>query len=85
MHRISCGMPIAVRRSTSLTLDRRLLDEARELGVNVSRAAEDGVSRAVRAARARRWQEENAAAIEDYNAFIEAHGVPLAEFRKFRV
>jgi antitoxin CcdA len=78
-------MPTAARRSTSLTLDRRLLDEARELGVNVSRAAEDGVSRAVRAARARRWQEENAAAIADYNAFIEAHGVPLADFRKFRV
>ena len=39
-------MGMAARRSTSLTLDRRLLDEARELGVNVSRAAEDGVSRA---------------------------------------
>ena len=51
--------------------------------MNVSRAAEEGVSRAVRAARARRWQEENAAAIEDYNGFIDVHGVPLAEFRKF--
>ena len=78
-------MAITLRRSTSLTLNRRLLDEARELGVNVSRAAEDGVTRAVAAARARRWQEENAAAIADYNAFIDAHGVPLAEFRKFRV
>ena len=77
-------MPTApLRRSTSLTLDRRLLDEARELGVNVSRAAEDGVALAVRAARARRWQEENAAAIDDYNRFIDAVGVPLAEFRKF--
>ena len=73
----------ATRRSTSLTLDRRLLDEARELGVNVSRAAEEGLSRAVRAARGRRWQEENAAAMEDYNSFIDTHGVPLSEFRKF--
>ena len=76
-------MPTAARRSTSLTLNRRLLDEARELGVNLSRAAEDGLSRAVRAARARRWQEENAAGMEDYNRFIDAKGVPLAEFRKF--
>jgi antitoxin CcdA len=73
----------ASRRSTSLTLDRRLLNEARELGVNVSRAAEDGVALAIRAARARRWREENAAAIDDYNRFIDEHGVPLSEFRKF--
>ena len=33
--------------------------------------------------RARRWQEENAAAMEDYRRFIEAGGVPLSEFRKF--
>lgn len=76
-------MSAAARRSTSLTLDRRLLDEARELGVNVSRAAEEGVSQAVRAARAQRWQQENAAALDEYNAFIDANGVPLAEFRKF--
>lgn len=77
-------MPTAPsRRSTSLTLDRRLLDEARELGVNISRAAEDGVALAIRAARARQWQEENAAAMDDYNRFIDSHGIPLSEFRKF--
>jgi post-segregation antitoxin (ccd killing protein) len=38
---------------------------------------------AIRAARARRWREENAAAIDDYNRFVDAHGVPLSEFRKF--
>jgi antitoxin CcdA len=41
------------------------------------------VARAVHAARARRWREENAAAMDAYNRFIDAHGVPLAEFRKF--
>lgn len=71
------------RRSTSITLDSQLLDEARLLGVNVSRAAEEGVARAIQAERARRWREENASAIEGYNRFIEAHGVPLSEFRKF--
>ena len=38
---------------------------------------------AIRAARARRWREENAAAIDDYNRFIDAHGVPLSDLRKF--
>jgi antitoxin CcdA len=76
-------MPNTQRKSTSLTLDRRLLDEARELGVNVSRAAEEGVAAAVRTARARAWQQEHAAAVAAYNAFIDADGVPLAGYRKF--
>ena len=75
--------PAAVRRSTSLTLDRALLDEARLLGVNVSRAAEAGVHEAVRVARTAAWRRENAEAIAEYNAWVEAHGVPLAEHRKF--
>lgn len=76
-------MPAAPRRSTSLTLDRRLLDEAHALGLNVSRAAEQGVAQAIGAERARRWQAENAEAIAAYNRIIEAEGVPLAAFRKF--
>ncbi len=76
-------MPGAARRSTSLTLDRGLLEEARSLGVNVSRAAEHGLAQAVAEARRLRWQAENAGEIADYNRFIEAAGVPLAEFRKF--
>lgn len=76
-------MSVPSRRSTSLTLSRSLLDEARELGVNVSRAAEAGVAAAVRAERVRRWHEENAGAIADYNRLIDAQGVPLSRFRKF--
>jgi len=76
-------MPTAARRSTSLTLDRRLLDEARALGVNISRAAETGLAEAIRAARTRAWQAEHEGAIAAYNARIAAEGLPLAGFRKF--
>jgi len=71
------------RQSTSVTLDRGLLDEARALGINLPRAAEAGLSAMIRAERERRWRQENDAAIADYNAFIEREGVPLADFRKF--
>jgi antitoxin CcdA len=71
------------RKSTSMTLDGAVLEEARQLGINVSQAAESGVVAAIRAERARIWKEENAGAIDDYNAFIEANGIPLAQFRKF--
>jgi antitoxin CcdA len=71
------------RRATSMTLDAALLDEARALGVNLSRAAEEGLLAAVKAERKRRWAEENAGFIRDYNQWIAENGVPLAEFRKF--
>lgn len=73
----------ATRRATSMTLDATLLDEARALGVNISRAAEEGIRLQVRAERARRWKEDNAQAIVDYNRWIEENGVPLSQFRKF--
>ncbi len=70
-------MSVTPPRSTSLSPNRRLLE------VNISPAAETGLAAAVRAARARRWQQDHAAAIADYNAFIDAQGIPFGAFRKF--
>jgi antitoxin CcdA len=33
--------------------------------------------------RAACWLRENAEAIRSYNAYVEAHGLPLARFRQF--
>ncbi|MCF1710508.1 type II toxin-antitoxin system CcdA family antitoxin [Tabrizicola sp. J26] len=71
------------RRSTSMTLDAALLDEARALGVNISRAAETGLQAAVKQARREAWQRENAEAIASYNDYIETHGLPLSKYRQF--
>lgn len=71
------------RKAANITLDEDLLTEARDLGVNVSRAAETGVSDAVRKARAKQWLEENRAALEGYNEWIEKNGLPLEKYRQF--
>ncbi|KAA9009226.1 type II toxin-antitoxin system CcdA family antitoxin [Histidinibacterium aquaticum] len=76
---------MAHRKSTSLTLDRDLLDEARALGVNISRSAEEGVAAAVKAERQRRWKDENREAMESMNRWVEENGVPFNEYRKFGV
>lgn len=76
-------MPANARRTTSMTLDREILDEARALDLNVSRAAEAGIAAAVKAEKERRWREENAEAIRAYNEYIEKNGIPLAKHRKF--
>ena len=76
-------MPDATRRSTSMTLDRQVLEDARMLGVNISRAGEKGIREAIAERRRSDRLAENAEAITEYNAYIEQNGVPLAEYRKF--
>ena len=71
----------ATRRATSLTLDAKLLDEAKTLGLNLSRAAEEGLLAAIKAERKRKWTEENAEAIAEYNAWIEENGIPTPDIR----
>lgn len=69
------------RRATSMTLDAALLDEARALGLNISRAAEEGIRAQVRAERSRRWKEDNATDIAAYNKWIEENGIPNQSIR----
>ena len=76
-------MGAQLRKATNLSLDNELLLEARALGVNVSRAAEEGLRAAVRIARADAWRAENAEALASSNAWVEANGLPLAAFRQF--
>ena len=73
----------AARRATNLHLETDLVDEARSLGVNLSRAAEAGLRRAVAEEKARRWREENREAMLSCNAWVEEHGLPLAKDRMF--
>ena len=71
------------RKPTNLSIDNALLQEARALNINLSRAAEDGVKAAVREARADRWRLENAKAIESSNEYVEKNGLPLDKLRLF--
>lgn len=76
-------MGAQTRKATNLSLDAELIRDARALGVNVSRAAEEGLRAAVSAARAKAWRTENAKALASANDWVEANGLPLAAFRQF--
>lgn len=76
-------MPSASRKPTNLAIDSERLTQAHELDINLSRAAEDGIAKAVKAERGRRWLEENAEAIKAHNEYIEKYGLPLEEYRTF--
>lgn len=71
------------KRPTNVSLSETLVKEARELGINVSKASEDGLAAAVKAEKGKRWKDENAEAIRNYNEWIEQNGVPLARYRRF--
>lgn len=59
----------------NISVDAGLLKVAKEIGVNVSKVAEDALRKATEPERIRRWQEENKDVIESYNAYIERNGI----------
>lgn len=71
------------RRPTNVSLPAELIGDAKALNVNISQACEKGLAEAVAKTRAERWIEENRAAIESSNAYVEKHGLPLARYRQF--
>jgi antitoxin CcdA len=71
------------KRATNLTLSVTLVEEARSLNVNLSRAAEDGIARAIASAKDAQWVERNKGAMEDYNRFVGEQGLILEDGRLF--
>ena len=71
------------RAATSVSLDKALVAEAAELGVDVSAACEAGLAAETREARKRKWQEDNREAIDSWNDWVATHGLPLAKYRQF--
>lgn len=60
-----------------------MVAEARALGINISQASSQGLESAVAQARAERWLEENKAALEAWNKFVDEHDLPLRALRQF--
>ena len=83
MNQVTKRKDDGAKRATNVSLSEALVSEARGLGINVSRACEDGLETEVRRERTKWWHEDNAAGFKAWNAYLERHGVPLARFRKF--
>lgn len=74
---------VTARKATNLSLDVDLVADARELGINLSRACEEGLRKEIAAERGRRWQEENKDAIAAWNVWAENNELPLDKYRQF--
>ncbi|MDZ7872359.1 MAG: type II toxin-antitoxin system CcdA family antitoxin [Rhizobium sp.] len=76
-------MSIHARKPHDITVSETLVAEAEALGLDITGAAEQGIARAIKAEKERRWKIENAEAIQASNDYVAKHGLPLAKYRMF--
>jgi antitoxin CcdA len=73
----------SAKRAVNLSLNAKVLERARELGINLSATVDALLADEVHKRYWERWNLENKEAIEHYNARIEREGLPLARYRSF--
>jgi antitoxin CcdA len=73
----------APKKPTNLSLNSKVLEKARELGMNVSQTVDTLLAAEVRRCYWQKWNEENKDAVAEYNARIASEGLPLAKYRTF--
>ncbi len=73
----------APKRPINLSLNSKVLDMAREMGLNISQTVDALLTEEVLRQYWQRWGEDNAEAIAHYNARIEREGLFSDRYRSF--
>ncbi|MCX7094668.1 MAG: type II toxin-antitoxin system CcdA family antitoxin [Methylobacter sp.] len=73
----------ASKKSTNLSINSDLLQQAKDHHINLSKVLEQGLVEMLLEEKRREWREENREAIETYNRRIETDGVFSDGLRKF--
>lgn len=73
----------APKKATNLSLNSKVLEVARELGMNVSQTVDALLAKEVERRYWEGWNERNKEAIEAYNTRIRRDGVWGAKYRTF--
>lgn len=63
------------KKPTNLSINSDLLQQAKELKINLSQPLEERLVEVIRETRRRQWLAENPAALDEYNQRIESGGV----------
>lgn len=72
-----------LRKPTNLSIDSNLLEEAKAMKVNLSRAAEIGLKAVVAEAKAQLWSQNNSLALKSSNEYVDSYGLPFDKYRQF--
>lgn len=73
----------APKRAINLSLNAKVLDMARDMGMNISQTVDALLTEKVLEQYWQRWQHDNAEAIASYNARIEREGLFSDRYRSF--
>ena len=71
------------KKATNLSLNSKVLELARELGMNVSQTVDALLAEEVKRRYWGKWRDDNRAAMDAYNQRIAQEGLPLAKYRSF--
>jgi antitoxin CcdA len=75
--RINTEDTVPKKRPVNLTIREDILEEAKALNLNASKAAEAGMVSAIKEARAQEWLTKNKKALLAHNKRVEEQGVLL--------
>jgi len=73
----------APRKSVNLSINADLLQQAKQLNINLSQTLEQHLAEIIRQAQRSQWLAENKNALDDYNRRIEKHGTFSDGLRRF--
>jgi antitoxin CcdA len=73
----------APKKAANVSINSDLLREAKTLKINLSATLEHQLVHLIRQKRRAQWIKENRPALDDYNAFVEEHGVFSDRLRQF--
>lgn len=73
----------APKKAANVSINSDLLQEAKILKINLSATLEQQLVHLIRQKRRAQWLKENRLALDDYNAFVDKHGVFSDGLRQF--
>jgi len=75
--------PDAPKKAVNLRINGVLVEQAKALGINLSRTLEQHLTEVVRDAQREKWLAENRAALDSYGDYIERNGSFSDGLRRF--
>ena len=71
----------APKKATNLSLNAKVLETAKQLGMNISQTVDTLLADEVKRRYWQKWRDDNREAFEAYNERIRKDGLPLAKYR----
>lgn len=75
--------PNAPKKSANLSINSDLLQQAKELKINLSKMLEENLAETIIDQKSQQWLAENDDAINEYNQRVQKQGVFGARLRRF--